>query len=494
MKPSERQKDILDVWDNSESHILINARAGTGKTSTLLMLLEKAKHRTLFLAFNKSIQKEIEEKMKEKNLVQGKAMTMHSLGLSAIRASGKKFKIENNKVWQILSKVQTDLRLFRIMESKEVFKISYNLIAMDEFSRMNLVDDIETIKENLRVVEIDRKLGLSITIEDIWERFLERRSEMYSEKLLKIDFLDMIYLPVIWNLKIPVHPYYLFIDEAQDLNLLQHKLIDNFINQGTIRRWVSVGDPNQSIYGFAGAYSNSFELFLTKDENVVELPLDLCYRCPIDIVESANKIYDVMTSAKDYKGVVGNVFSAEDIKEGSMVICRNSTPLIQVYFNLLAQGKSSFINGNEIMNYLIRFLKDYFSDTVFSASINMEYKLEDLETEGNKFKIMVFKENYENFKLLAKNMFSDHTPIKEVIEELQSLFQEKEDSIMLCTIHKSKGLESDVVYILNEDLIPSPFAITEEELIQERNLKYVARTRAKEELYFLKLNLKESLE
>ena len=57
---------------------------------------------------------------------------------------------------------------------------------------------------------------------------------------------------------------------------------------------------------------------------------------------------------------------------------------------------------------------------------------------------------------------------------------------MLCTIHKSKGLESDVVYILNENLIPSRFATSKEQLIQEKNLKYVARTRAKKELYFLK--------
>jgi superfamily I DNA/RNA helicase len=70
---------------------------------------------------------------------------------------------------------------------------------------------------------------------------------------------------------------------------------------------------------------------------------------------------------------------------------------------------------------------------------------------------------------------------------LKSLFINKENAIMLCTIHKSKGLEADIVYILNEDLIPSRFAKSAEQLKQENNLKYVARTRAKEELYFLDL-------
>ena len=62
----------------------------------------------------------------------------------------------------------------------------------------------------------------------------------------------------------------------------------------------------------------------------------------------------------------------------------------------------------------------------------------------------------------------------------------------MCTIHKSKGLEHDTVYILNEFLIPSKYAMLEEQLIQENNLKYVARTRAKENLIFL--NLKEEKE
>ena len=54
------------------------------------------------------------------------------------------------------------------------------------------------------------------------------------------------------------------------MNLSQHKLIDNLINQGDIQKWIAVGDRNQSIYGFSGAYSSSFDLFLDNG-NVKEL-------------------------------------------------------------------------------------------------------------------------------------------------------------------------------------------------------------------------------
>ena len=52
----------------------------------------------------------------------------------------------------------------------------------------------------------------------------------------------------------------------------------------------------------------------------------------------------------------------------------------------------------------------------------------------------------------------------------------------MMTIHKSKGLENDRVFLCRLDLIPSKFAVTQSQLDQERNLLYVGITRAKREL------------
>ena len=64
-----------------------------------------------------------------------------------------------------------------------------------------------------------------------------------------------------FNLNIPLEPYYLLIDEAQDLNLVQHQFIDNSIAQGFIQKWVAVGDRRQAIYGFSGSFASSFDVF-----------------------------------------------------------------------------------------------------------------------------------------------------------------------------------------------------------------------------------------
>ena len=56
---------------------------------------------------------------------------------------------------------------------------------------------------------------------------------------------------------------------------------------------------------------------------------------------------------------------------------------------------------------------------------------------------------------------------------------------MLSSIHKSKGLEADRVFILGDELMPLKKAELNWEKEQEENLMYVAYTRAKSELIFI---------
>jgi hypothetical protein len=73
----------------------------------------------------------------------------------------------------------------------------------------------------------------------------------------------------------------------------------------------------------------------------------------------------------------------------------------------------------------------------------------------------------------------------ELIGKLKMIFSDDSDGICLSTIHKSKGLEADRVFIIHEDLMPSKHAKKDWEKAQERNLMYVAYTRAKSVLGFV---------
>lgn len=487
--PSSKQLDIFTTWEAEDCNILINAVAGSGKTTTLLNLLERCQYRTLFLAFNKSVQEEIQHKIDGRGLRQGRSMTMHSMGLMAIRAAYRTFKLNSGKNFDILKRVQEEFSMmFRRMPWKDKVRFGYTLMDMNDVSRLYLTNDLEEIFNQF--ITMDKPIFQHDRLAEVWNRFVQIRDSYYEGTNVEIDFTDMIYLPVRKRLNIPLDPTYLMIDEAQDLNLCQHLLIDMLLAQGTVKKWIAVGDRNQAIYGFSGAHTSSFDMFLEKGGEVKELPLDICYRCPINVIDAANEVYPVMEYSREEEGVVETIQNAELIKNNSMVICRNSSPLIDLYFRLLGQGKEAYIKGEDILQSLLRFMKPYNRSRIGEARMEMIQKLEELnqdKTDNGRLRYFVFKENFENFGKLSQHLCESWQTVNTLEAKVKSLFIDKENAIMLCTIHKAKGLEADVVYILNEFLIPSKFAKSPEQLKQENNLKYVARTRARKELYFLDL-------
>ncbi len=493
MIPSPNQEVIYTAITSTDSNIVIQAVAGSGKSTTLLGILERVEYRSLFLAFNKSIQEEVQKEIEAKGLLHGKAMTVHSLGLKSITETyGQKNVIVNkNKNWDLLKDLEKyNKRLFSGLIWEEKAKINITIMEMNDVSRLFMTDDMITIFKYMK--EMDKFYFEHTQLKNLWNEFLVIREQTYHNKI-EIDFIDMIFLPVRDKLVIPICPYYLFIDEAQDLNLAQHQFIDLLVQQGDVQRFVAVGDRRQSIYGFSGAFGNSFDMFLEKP-NTIELSLDVCYRCPQSIVDEANAVYNVMEGFKEEEGIVENLNYIEGIKDGSMIICRNTTPLIDLYFQLLAQNKKVFLKGEDILGSITKFLKPYSYKTVDYTKDKISQELKRLEQKSNKsdderFKYFRLKQNFSNFVLLISNIKIGNDKVEVLLQSLNTMFNEISDSdaITLCTIHKSKGLEADIVYILDESLIPSKFAKSPMQLEQEQNLKYVARTRAKKELYYLNL-------
>lgn len=208
---NQRQQDIFDTWKNTDKNILINAVAGSGKTTTLLQLLELCEHKTLFLAFNKSIQEEIQAKIDNRELRQGKAMTLHSLGLLAVRQSYKRWKINNGKNFDLIKKLQDNERtIFKKMSWEDKLKLSYNLMDMNDVSRLFLTDNINEIEVHFE--SMDKVMTINNQLIYLWEELVKLRNKSYEESIVEIDFNDMIYLPVIKDLRILIDPTYLMVD------------------------------------------------------------------------------------------------------------------------------------------------------------------------------------------------------------------------------------------------------------------------------------------
>lgn len=481
---------IIQTWINEDKNIVVNSVAGSGKTTLILDLVGVQEKKSLVLAFNKSIQEELNLRLSERGLLQGKAQTLHSLGLSAIRRVKPKLKINSGKNYKLLRRFEnSNPTIYRGLNFKDKLKLNYLLMDINDVSRLFMTNNLEEIERNMQ--QMGKIFSeVSIDLDEAWENLLRIREEELNHRNLEIDFIDMLYVPVYKDLYIPSSPELLFIDEAQDLSYIQHLLIDKFISQGDIKKWIAVGDSRQSIYAFSGAYTSSFETFQEK-ENTECMTLNLCYRCPTKVIESANQIYDVMLGHKQEEGIVGNIQSITEIKPGSMVICRNTKPLFKLYFDLLAEGKKCYIEGEDILSSLKSFLRPYANLTIGSASNKISQEIiEEQYKNPNSLAAYILSENFEIFQSIIKALKPmSFEKVSSLFVKIDSIFEKREDAIMLCTIHKSKGLQNDVVYILNEHLIPSKFAITSEQLQQERNLKYVARTRSENEMYFLNLDI-----
>ena len=74
---------------------------------------------------------------------------------------------------------------------------------------------------------------------------------------------------------------------------------------------------------------------------------------------------------------------------------------------------------------------------------------------------------------------------EELIAHIKDIFKEDSKGVCLSTVHKAKGLEAENVYILCNSSMPSKLAVHEWEKQQERNIMYVAYTRAKNKMGFV---------
>jgi len=307
---ADRLRKAKDPGTDTAPHVIVIARAGTGKTTTLVeglkrvkglptsiepspqqaavweqMELSKGRARTIcFVAFNKSIATELQQRVPEGC----DAMTMHSLGYRAVTKALGRQEPNSYTVQDIIAELlETDCRELR-RTKPIVLQATEKLVSL---CKMNLVlssplsydEDEDEILSNLAAYyDIDLN-GQAEEVFALVPRVLERCKRPQG----RITFDDMIWLPIVLNLPVPKYDL-LLVDESQDLSRVQQALA-----RKAGRRLILCGDPKQAIYGFAGADAESMmrlerELKET-DRGCKVLPLTVTRRCGKAIVEEARR-------------------------------------------------------------------------------------------------------------------------------------------------------------------------------------------------------------
>lgn len=472
-QPSKYQQDIFDFVENSPHSAIISAVAGSGKTTTIVEAVKRLPGQDyIFLAFNKSIA----EELKSRGV---KASTFHALCFAELNSRlAKRPKVDSGKLRDLFRAICPD------EEREEYFEVP-KLVSLAKNAAFTCGEG----NDDWQVLIDDHML--SFPDDDHAIKLADRLLCISNTRLDVIDFDDMLYIP--WLKGFALRTYAtVFIDEAQDTNKLQllllQRLVDPFAG-----RLIAVGDQAQAIYGFRGAGTGSMEN-MREMFKCNELPLSVSYRCSRAVVmEAKNYVPHIESFSAATEGSVARVESWRlDHLTGGAVICRLNRPLVKLAFQLIAAGKSIRYLGKDISAQLKHILKRAADgkanlDTII-ARVEAERDIEVNKAEANgRGRVAYIEDKYGSLLSILEQLPS-HAGFREVNEAIDRIFRETPGaSITLCTVHKAKGLEWPNVFILDADkYMPHPRSTEGWQLQQEYNMLYVAITRSKDMLFYIR--------
>ena len=193
-------------------------------------------------------------------------------------------------------------------------------------------------------------------------------------------------------------------------------------------------------------------------------------------------------------GVVNFMASIRDIKDGDMVLCRNTAPLMEFYRRAIAEGKKAYFRGEEFGKNLKRIVDCSYGSTIKEIIFSMKARListwdmltENLELDKKETMlnpaVISLLDSIKTMENLPKTV-ETRLDMEKFVNDIFS--EEGKEGIELSTIHKAKGLEADNVFIICPSLIPSKLAEMDWEKEEEKHLQYVMCTRPKHSLNFV---------
>lgn len=232
-----------------------------------------------------------------------------------------------------------------------------------------------------------------------------------------------------------------------------------------------------------------------------ELPLSICYRCSKAVVKEAQQY---LPSIEAFEGAPEGAVTEAALRgllaqrpaPTDALLCRFNRPLVRVAFELIRAGVPTRIEGREIGESLLALTKKWSGVRLLGELSEKLIAWQDKEVGRLRARKAYGRIAGVTDKVGAMAALIDRTrELRGEVPELQALIKEMfQDSdgrtrrvFTLSSVHKAKGLEWDRVFVLGRgEVMPSPYATKPWELEQEQNLVYVAATRARRELVWLR--------
>lgn len=187
-------------------------------------------------------------------------------------------------------------------------------------------------------------------------------------------------------------------------------------------------------------------------------------------------------------------YSPADFTSSSALLCRCTAPLISFAFQLIRRHVGCRVLGKEIGANLVTIVKKQNASSIDDLRNRLDLwrnrEVERALRKGEDSAAESIEDKFTCLCIFIENLREDDREIDSLIHAILSLFDDtKRGLFTLCTVHKAKGLEWPMVFILDKSkLMPSKWAKTPWAQEQEQNLIYVALTRAQIDLRYVDSN------
>lgn len=484
MVPSIYQTAILDAVKTTLDNLGIKAVAGSGKSVTLRMICEiiPQEQSTIICAFNK----DIAEAMRPKVPMHVQVKTLNGFGHGIVTKFFRNAVLDAKKTEMIF---QSELDMNDRFDRDIYYKYKGLINKIVSMCKATLEWPRHASGWEEHVNKLIDTYGWETPKDGLTANFYPLVHHTFHACITMtnvIDFDDQLFFPIQYNMDIPQYDNFL-IDECQDLNKVQIELV-----RRAGKRVIACGDPCQAIYGFRGADSNAYNL-LMELIRAKQFPLSVCYRCPKNVIAQAQKIVPQIEAAEGAQDGVTESITYQQFKdlaqENDFVLARCTAPLVSGCLEMIREGRKAVVLGRDIGDQLITLIKKLAaadsqqSSAFYEALKYWESKeVERLSRTDNDAMIQVVQDKVATLAALVEAA----PTVAGMIDKVNSIFSKDAKGITFTTVHKAKGMEADNVFILQPEMMPHPMAKLEYQKQQEMNIKYVAITRARKALRWVK--------
>ena len=522
---SHEQEGIFAAFRTHDNDMVINALAGTGKTTVLIQLIRIAVERrlsVLALCFAKRDKLSLEEKA----CGNGKIGTANGAGYWIVsdylkKANGKRLDLENRLSSQLLEKRWIDDGLLipsKVPGEFGEWKTPYAIFA----TVVSLIDKVRAVVPlsangkrepsendynevaNRFDIELPQDHRPTILFYAGW-LFSQVASLRTVETYGATDYTGQIFLPVYHGMTPATRYKRVLVDEGQDQNPYGRALAMSYVDIGG--KLVVVGDKHQAIYEWRGADSDSMGEWNTLIQSADIMPLTLCRRCSKTVIGIAQKIVpsiqalpDAPTGSETAIPTTQALLDLLTQERKGLVLCRTNAPLVSLVLKLIAKHIPATLMRTNLIGDLLRLI-----DTLSDANDDMPIvqvlaaleswaqdrlaKLAKAKNGENKAQIVVDK-------VAVVHAFAEQTSIQtagQLKRKIDDVFPATGDNkpnpdtmVVGSTVHGMKGGEATTVYIFNPETLKVCLMDQVWGSARERdNVLYVAITRCKLDIFFV---------